>query len=199
MISLQSLIGQVGIGTVTPEADLHIGGDLLVRDAFTLGSLGTVSGTDEDFMLISRSTNSNPVGRITKLDVSQLSVAPVNVINYSFTNLSLDNLRDVNLQYDSSEYIVGVSNFRYLGDPIQKINAGGTKSIGNFVVHTFISGGTWHLEIRNQTLDLDPGDTVNYEVTLIVYDKSYFRYLTPITTDLGGNNAGTASSVPNLY
>ncbi|MCW5519459.1 hypothetical protein J1N09_06395 [Aureitalea sp. L0-47] len=195
----QGIFAQVGIGTVNPQADLHVGGDLLIRDNFTLGSLNTVNSADEDFMLLSRSTTSTPTGKITKLDVSALSVAPVNVIDYSFSNISLDNLRDVDLQYDASKYIVGIANFRYIGDPIQKVPAGGTKSIGNFVAHTFISGGTWHLEIRNQTLDLDPVDSVNYEVTVIVYDKSYFRYLAPIMTDLGGNNTGTASSVPNLY
>lgn len=199
ILMLQGTIAQVGIGTVNPQADLHVGGDLLIAENFTLGSLNTVDGTDEDFMLLSRSTTSGPVGKITKLDVSALSVAPVNVIDYSFSNISLDNLRDVDLQYDSNKYIVGIANFRYTGDPIQKVPAGGTKSIGNFVAHTFISGGTWHLEIRNQTLDLDPGDSVNYDVTLIIYDKKYFRYLAPITTDLGGNNTGTASSVPNLY
>ena len=199
VVLFQGLLAQVGIGTTNPQADLHVAGDLLIGENFSLGSLNTVNGTDEDFMLLSRSTTSNPQGKITKLDVSALSVAPVNVIDYSFSNISLDNLRDVDLQYDSSKYIVGVANFRYSGDPIQKVPAGGTKSIGNFVVHTFISGGTWHLEIRNQTLDLDPGDSVNYDVTLVVYDKSYFRYLTPISTDLGGNNTGTASSVPNLY
>ncbi len=194
-----TIFAQIGIGTDNPQADLHVAGDMLIRDEFKLGALGTVASTDEDFMLLTRSKTSNPVGKVTKLDVSELSVAPVNIVDYSFSNISLDNLRDVNLQYDASKYIVGVANFRYLGDPIKKVNAGGTKSIGNFVVHTFISGGTWHLEIRNQTLDLDPSDSVSYEITLVVYDRSYFRYLDPITTDLGGNNSGSASSIPNLY
>ncbi|MCW9036551.1 MULTISPECIES: hypothetical protein [Altibacter] len=193
------VMSQVGIGTTTPEADLHVVGDALIQDTFKVGSLGTVSSADEDFKLITRTTNTTPVGQITVLDVNTLNVAPVNVVNYSFTNISLDNLTDLDLQFDDSKYVVGVANFRYEGDAIKKVPGGTTKSIGNFVVRTFTSGGSWHLEIRNRTLDLSPGDTVNYHVTLIIYDKSYYRNLTPIVTDLGGSNTGIASSVPNLY
>ncbi|MAP54422.1 MAG: hypothetical protein CL605_05920 [Altibacter sp.] len=192
-------MSQVGIGTTTPETDLHVVGDALIQDAFKVGSLGTVSAADEDFKLITRTTNTTPVGQITVLDVNTLHVAPVNVVNYSFTNISLNNLTDLDLQFDDSKYVVGIANFRYEGDAIKKVVGGATKTIGNFVVRTFTSGGSWHLEIRNRTLDLTPGDTLTYHVTLIIYDKSYYRNLPPIITDLGGSNKGVASSVPNLY
>ena len=196
---LGQAIGQVGIGVISPLADLHIGGDALVQDDFSMGNLTTVTAVEEDFKLITRVTNSSPVGKLTVLDVDAKSVAPVNAVDYSFTNIHLDNLSDVDLQYDATKYVVGVANFRYVGDAVKKVPAGATYSIGHFVVRTFISGGTWHLEIRNVDLDLDIGDSLNYYITLVVYDKSYFRYLTPITTDLVGSNTGTASSVPILF
>jgi hypothetical protein len=199
LITLSPVIGQVGIGTMNPQADLHIAGDALVQTGFTMRNLVTVATTDKDFKLVTRVTDSNPVGEITTLDVGFLNVAPINVVDYSFTNIQLDNIRDVDLQYDPNKYIVGVANFRHVGDAIKKIPGGETYSIGHFVVRTFISGGTWHLEIRNVDLDLDAADSIDYYITLIVYDKSYFRYLAPITTNLGGSNTGSASSIPNLY
>ena len=171
----------------------------IVQDAFTMNNLATVTPVDEDFMLVTRNKSSLPVGEITVLDVSALNVAPVNVVNYTFTNISLDNLDDVDLQYNMGKYVVGVADFRYVGDAIKKVPGGDNFSIGHFVVRVFTSGLTWHLQIKNEELDLDPGDSLDYHITLIVYDKSYFRNLTPITTDLGGSNVGTASSVPVLF
>lgn len=198
-LAFAKAIGQVGIGVTNPEADLHVGGDALVQETFTMKNLNTVTATEEDFKLITRVTNSSPEGKLTVLDVETKNVAPVNAVDYSFTNVHLDNLSDVDLQYDANKYVVGVANFQHVGDAIKKVPAGPTYSIGHFVVRTFISGGTWHLEIRNVDLDLDIGNSLDYYITLIVYDKSYFRYLTPITTDLGGSNIGTASSVPILF
>jgi len=180
---------QVGIGTTAPAADLHVVGDILVQSGFTVGTLNTITAVEEDFKLLTRVTNSIPV-----------YVAPINTIDYHFTNISLDNLTDVDLLYDESKYVIAVSNFRYVGDAIKKrIINGDRRQIGHFVVHTFTSGGTWHLEIRNRNLDLDVVDSLEYYVTLVVYDKSFYRHLTPITTTLNGNNTGTASSIPILY
>tara|TARA_R110001632_G_scaffold215442_1_gene342575 strand:+ start:1245 stop:1874 length:630 start_codon:yes stop_codon:yes gene_type:complete len=198
ILPIGALQAQVGIGVANPQADLHVGGDLLVQDAFKLGALNTVSATDEDFKLITRSTSSVPVGEITQLDVSSLNVAPVNIVNYHFTNLSSDNLSDLNLQYDTSKYLIGIANFRYVGDPIKKVSVGSYESIGQFAVSVFELAGTWHLEIQNRSLDLPLGDSVEYYITLVVYDRSYYRFLPPITTNLGGSTTGSASTIPVL-
>ncbi len=190
---------QVGIGTTTPETDLHIAGELLVQESFTINQLPSVNMADEDFKLVTRLTNSTPVGEIAILNVDSLTVAPINVINYEFSNINRDNLRAVNLQYSADKYIVGVANFRYVGDAIEKQDGTGGKTIGTFVLRTYVSNNQWYLEIRNRDLDLRNGRAVQYYVTLIVYDKSYYRNLPPIITNLGGVNTGTASDVPDIY
>lgn len=192
---------QVGIGTTTPEADLHVAGDVAVQQGFSIGTLSSVSATEEDFKLVTRVNNSFVLnGEITQLNVNTLTVAPINTVDYHISGISSDNVTDLDLQYDATKYVVAVSNFRYVGDAIKKVYAqSGSPNIGHFVVHAFTSGGTWHLEIRNRNLDLDPGDSLEYYVTLVVYDKSFYRHLPTITTDLNGSNTGTAASVPNLY
>lgn len=194
-----TLNAQVGIGTLEPEADLHIAGDLLVQENFHIKPLPAATSLDEDFKLVSRLTNSTPVGEIKVLDVDSLTVAPINVVNYEFTNVSGDNLTDVNLQFSANNFVVGVANFRQVGGAIEKQAVDGDRSIGTFVIRTFISNNRWHLEIKNRDLDLINGSSLTYYVTLIVYDKSYYRNMPPIVTNLNGNNTGTASSVPDLY
>ncbi|SRX55927.1 hypothetical protein [Aequorivita sp. CIP111184] len=190
---------QVGVGTLNPQAELDINGSLLVQKEFKTGLLPTVKITDENFKLLTRLTNSSPVGEITVLNVDSLTVAPINVVNYKFDNIHLDNLTDVDLQFDANKYIVGVANFRYLGDAVKKTPTGSTNSIGAFVTRTFIQNGTWHLEIRNRFLDFtNNSQGIKYHVTFIIYDKSYFRNLPVITTNLNGSNTGVASSIPNL-
>lgn len=198
---------QVGIGTQNPQASLDVNGSMLVQGTFEVGTLPVVTNTDQDFKLLTRLTTPTAAleGEITVLDVDNLTVAPINVINYSFTNLQSDNLTDVDLQYSSSDYIVGLSNFQYIGDPVSKQTGTNSNSIGTFVMRTYEapstidpSINTWHLEIRNRFLDTELSGSVSYKVTFIVYDKSFFKKLDTITTDLNGKNTGTASSIPDL-
>lgn len=192
-------VAQVGIGTDEPEADLDIEGSLLIQGNTKIKSINSIGSTEEGYKYLMRLPETTPGGEIRYLEVENLSVAPVNVINYTFTNLNLDDLTDVNLQYNSNEYIVAIANFQYDGYPIQKGNLGGnTRSIGNFVTRTFINNNTWHLEIRNRSLNLSSGQSLTYRITLIVYDRSFFRQLPTVTTNMGGQNSGSASSAPNF-
>ncbi|MFI8379683.1 hypothetical protein [Leeuwenhoekiella sp. NPDC079379] len=193
---------QVGIGTTLPLADLHVAGSVVVQDNFKTNILPTVTATDENFKLLTRRTNSSPVtGEITRLNVDELTVAPMNIFKYRFENLSYDNLIDIDISFETDKYIVGIADFRYIGAPVIKLPINtNLDSIGAFVVRVFESNGTWHLEIRNRYLDtVVETNAVAYEFTLIVYDTSFYRKLPVIRTNLNGNNTGTAAIIPDLY
>lgn len=205
VISMNSF-GQVGIGTTSPETDLHIAGSALIQDELKTTKLGSTNNTDINFKLITRLTNSSPLGEITKLDVDNLSVAPINILKYRFVDISRDNLEDIDLSFESSRYLIAISNFRYIGDPITKQNVSGhdRPSIGNFITRVFTATSfsnpsidTWHIQIQNTYLDAASESDIEYEVTLIVYDKSYYRSLDPIEVNLGGSNTGNVSA-PNI-
>lgn len=192
---------QVGIGTDTPTSGyaLDVEGSLLIQDVFEVDNLPNVTTESTNFKFLMRKNNSNPPGEVVRLDVEEIAVAPVNIINYKFTNLKTDNVQDVNLQYDASKYVVGMANFRYVGDVIEKGRVGSDyPNLGFFVSRTFVEDGTWHLEIRNRIRDSANNSTITYYVTLIVFDKKYFKELPSIVADLEGASTGAANAPTGL-
>src|SRR5690554_167649 len=188
---------QVGIGTKTPTPgyELDVNGSLLIQKNFKFNTISSNGTQLSNVEFLFRLLNSQPVGEVSRLDLKESSVGPINIINYTFTNFPLDNVQDVDLQFDASKYIVGLSNFGYEGVPIVK---GGTGylDIGNFVTRTFIENGTWHLEMRNRSRDAETSNAITYHVTLIVYDRKYFKELPKITVDFReGINATTTKPV----
>lgn len=184
---------QIGIGTTkpTPGYELDVDGSLLVQKNFKFKSTSSETTQLSDVEFLHRLLNSEPAGEVARLDLKNAPVGPINVINYTFNNLLSDNVEDVDLQFDASKYIVGLSNFRYEGIPIEK--GSNNLDIGNFVTRTFIENGTWHLEMRNRTRDAAVDNAITYHVTLIVYDRKYFKELPKITVDFqGGTNASTS-------
>lgn len=205
IISAKSL-AQVGIGTTQPETDLHVAGSTLIQDEFETNQLGSTNNNDVDFKLITRLTNSNPVGEINRLNVDNLTVAPINIKKYRFYNLVGDNLEDIDISFEADRYLIAISNFRYIGDPIAKqaVQNHNRPTMGNFITRVFtapsLTGSgveTWHLQIQNTFLDPDPDAEIEYEITLIIYDRSYYRALPPIQTNLGGSNTGSVAA-PNI-
>lgn len=182
-------LSQVGIGTDTPTPgySLDVDGSMLVQENFKVNAYANQSLTDNDNKLLVRIINSTPPGEVAYLDLSTLNIAPVNIADYVFTNLSKDNVNDVNLQFDATKYIVGLANFQHTGEYIPKSGS----NQGHFVARTFISGGRWHLEIRNRTLDSPNNNAITYNVSLIVYDRKYFKTLTTISYNFGGNTTAT--------
>lgn len=202
LFTFSHAFAQVGIGTTNPLADLHVAGSVAIQENFKTNVLPTVTNKDEDFKLLTRKTNSIPItGEITRLNVDELTVAPINVFKYQFKNLSYDNLVDFDLSFETDKYIVGIADFRYIGAPVIKTAINDNlSSIGAFVVRVFESNSTWHLEIQNRYLNTTlESNAVSYEFTLIVYDTSFYRKLPIIRTDLNGKNSGTASIIPDLY
>lgn len=196
--TLNLSLAQVGIGTdsPTPGYKLDVAGSLLVQEEFKTTPFSDETAEYQNYKFLTRLLNSEPVGEVARLDLDNVNVAPINVFDYVFENFSYDNVTSVNLQFDADKYVVGLSNFRYEGRNIIK---GGDDYliIGNFVSRTYINPdtNTWHIEIRNRTRDTNvERNVVKYSVSLIVYDKRYFRQLPVINKDFRGNSTAEANS-----
>ena len=196
LIFVQIGFAQVGIGTTTPTLgyELDVEGSLLVQEEFRTNSLPNEAVEAEDKFIL-RQLDSDPPGEMIKMDLDAMTIAPINVVNYTFTSFPQDNLTDVNLQFDADKYVVGISNVRYVGGFIQKAQIPGSSdytNIGNFVWRTYVDGGTWHLEIRNRALNASSND-ITYHATLIIYDKKYFQELPSKSVNMEGANTGSTA------
>lgn len=192
---------QVGIGTTDPTAgyELDVNGGLLVQKNFKLDALKSKTTQDGTFKFLLKLLNSTPVGEVAKLNLDEVDVAPINIINYQFKNTSKDNVRAVNLQFDATKYVVGISNIRYVGQEIVKGQNSNSAYvyIGNFVARTYIDKNIWYLEIRNRAYDAASDNAITYYATLIIYDRRFFKQLSEITVDFGGANNATATGPPS--
>lgn len=185
---------QVGIGTITPTPgyELDVAGDVLIQSEFKVDAFPDAALQDDNKFILRR-LNSVPEGEVVTMDMGTRTIAPVNVINYTFTNVFRDNLESVDLQFDADRYVVGLANVRYEGDPIQKGQIGTAyTNIGNFLSRTFEENGTWHLEIRNRALDALETSDITYHVTIIVYDKKFFKILPSISVNFNGATTGSS-------
>ena len=195
LITFQTLFSQVGIGTTNPTEMLDIKGDLLITDKIKINSLPSISPNDEGFKLLVRQNNSNIVGLIKKLTPNDLDVVPMRMQNYKITNIKRDDVKNIDLQLDANKYIVSISNFKWIGKGLQK-KANFKKSSGLFEYRVFQENNTWHLVIRNKYLDTKPSDKIEYEISLIIYQKRFFKHLPKITETMNGNQTATATASP---
>ncbi len=188
----QFIFSQVGVGTdnPTPGYALDVNGSMLVQEDFKVNGYSNAGISSNDFKLLVRILNSTPPGEVAYLDMANVAVGPVNIADYVFTNLSRDNVTDVDLQFSATDYIVGLANFQYIGQHIVK---GSGATIGHFRTRTFIRNGTWHLEMRNVSRDAASNNAITYNVTLIVYDRRYFKELPTLSLDMNG---GVDGSIP---
>jgi len=105
-----------GIGTTAPSEMLEVMGNALVTQNLKIQNLQDVPPSEENFKLLSRVTNSTPVvGMLKKLNPNVIDVAPMRMQNYTITNVKKDDVKDLDLQLSTTDYIVSISNFRSTG------------------------------------------------------------------------------------
>jgi hypothetical protein len=193
------VLSQEEFGTTAMGINSHETGLISEQKLFASNSSISIDSQTDNFTLISHTKKANSNSKISVLGTSAYSNAPVNIVDYQFINVPLGTLNDIDLQYDSKNYVVGVANFKYIGEAFNCDETASNRESDNFVARTFISSGSWHLEIQNKARKLSGEKLMDYEVTLIIYNKSSFRNKATINTDLEGLSNGKTAYVPSLY
>jgi len=194
--------GQVGIGTNTPTEKLEVVGDVLLTGTLETKKIPTIGTDVENFKFLARVTNSSPVGLIKQLNTDNIDITPIRRQKYKFTNLSGDNIVAVNLNLAIDDYIIILTDFKWIGPGLEKAGNNNDK-FKNFKIKFTETGGipnNWQLELQNPFNEPFAGsDSIEYEVTLVIYQKAFFKDMGKVIENNGNSYSGSAINTPAIF
>lgn len=100
------LKAQVGINTANPKGTLDVEGETLVESYLVDTENTTAKG---NYLLLTRSKDSSPVGKVKLLDITLRNVAPVNMYTVVLKNVKQDEVVNLNTGLDADKYVVAIT------------------------------------------------------------------------------------------
>lgn len=100
------LKAQVGINTANPKGTLDVEGETLVESYLVDTENTTAKG---NYLLLTRSKDSSPVGKVKLLDITLRNVAPVNMYTVVLKNVKQDEVINLNTGLDADKYVVAIT------------------------------------------------------------------------------------------
>ncbi|PWN69972.1 hypothetical protein C1631_008190 [Chryseobacterium phosphatilyticum] len=184
---------QVGINTSTPKGMLDVEGETLVESYLIDTENATARG---NYLLLTRSKDTSPVGKVKLLDISLRNVAPVNMYNVVLKNVKLDEVVNLNTGLDADKYVVAITGAVFTG-AVSAANTSTTpKSYGSYsteITQVTKSGKKYHA-INLSFKGAGTVSSVNgtWTLTLNVFEKSLVK-------DWGTFNGSVSSSASPAY
>jgi hypothetical protein len=121
---------QVGINTKTPKGTLDVEGETLV-ESYLVDTENTFA--DGNYLLITRSKDSSPVGKVKLLDIALRNVAPVNAYNVVLTNVSQDEVVSLSTGLETDKYVVAIIGASFSVATSATISTTTPKSLGRIL------------------------------------------------------------------
>jgi hypothetical protein len=167
---------QLGINTKTPQGTLDVVGGTLVESYIIDTNNSPASG---NYLLLTRSKDTSPVGKVKLLDISLRNVAPVNTYNVILTNVNQDEVISLNTGLDVTKYVVAITSAVFSNAVSAANNTTTPKSYGSYSteVTQVVSGGTAYHAIN---LGFKGAGTVSaqngtWTLMLEVYERSLIK------------------------
>ncbi|WP_410703726.1 hypothetical protein [Chryseobacterium sp. SIMBA_029] len=175
---------QVGINTSNPQGTLDVNGRTL-GDSYLIDGVNSIS--TDNYYLLTRSTDTTPVGKVKKLDVSLRNVAPVNMYNITIQNVQQDEVVNLNTNLETGKYVVAIVGAVFSGAALNRNSDGSFGAYYNEITKVTVGSNTYHAI----NLDFKGGETTSlqkgtWNLSLVVYEK--------VLVKDWGNYAGSVSS-----
>lgn len=167
---------QVGINTANPQGTLDVVGETLV-ESYLVDTVN--SPAKGNYFLLTRSKDTNPVGKIKMLDISLRKVAPVNIYTIVLKNVKQDEVINLNTGLDVNKYVVAITGAVF-SDAISATNTStNPKSFGAYSteVTQVASGGNKYHAVNLSFKGAGTVSSTNgtWTLTLNVFEKSLVK------------------------
>lgn len=106
------LKAQIGINTANPKGTLDVEGETLVESYLVDTENVTARG---NYLLLTRSKDTSPVGKVKLLDITLRNVAPVNMYTVVLKNVKQDEVINLNTGLDADKYVVAITGAIFSG------------------------------------------------------------------------------------
>lgn len=184
---------QIGINTANPKGTLDVEGETLVESYLIDTENAPARG---NYLLLTRSKDSSPVGKVKMLDISLRNVAPVNMYTVILKNVKQDEVVSLNTGLDADKYVLAITGAVFT-DAVSATNTStNPKSYGAYSTEvTKISKGGVNYHAVN--LSFKGAGTVSsqngtWTFTLNVFEKSLVK-------DWGTFNGSVSASASPIY
>lgn len=165
---------QVGINTDSPRNTLDINGNTLL-ESYLIDTENQFVTTNDYFLMV-RSKDSDPVGQVKLLDVSQRNVAPVNVYKVTINNVNRDKVYKLNTNLDVSKYTLAITGAVFRNATSAQNTNTTYGAYSNEITTTTIGPNTFY-EINLDFVGTTTTSNINgtWEVSFIVYERALVK------------------------
>ncbi|WP_374465783.1 hypothetical protein [Chryseobacterium sp.] len=184
---------QVGINTATPKGTLDVEGETLV-ESYLIDTENTKAAGN--YLLLTRSKDSSPVGKVKLLDISLRNVAPVNMYNVVLKNVRQDEVVNLNTGLDASKYVVAITGAVFTEAVSAANMTTNPKSYGSYsteITQVTSGGKSYHaINLAFKGAGTVSSQNGTWTLTLNVFEKSLVK-------DWGTFNGSVSASASPGY
>ncbi|WP_312300804.1 hypothetical protein [Chryseobacterium sp.] len=188
---------QVGINTKTPQGTLDVVGGTLI-ESYVIDTVNSYASGN--YYLLTRSKDTNPIGKVKLLDIALRNVAPVNTYNITLKNVNQDDVVNLNTGLETSKYIVAITGAVFT-EATPGINT--TTSIKSFGAYstevTSVTNGekTYNaINLSFQGAGTTSAQNGTWSLTLCVYEKALVKDWGTYTGDVNSSFRGVSTNTP---